>query len=298
MTSNSPINLVITCDNYFAILIAALVKSIEMTHKTSEDIVLYIMADGISQENRNKIRGSASEDAIKMVWFEAEDVFSQNVKVPSDKSAMPMTTYLRIFAPLVLPKGTEKLIYLDVDMILMDDISKLWNTDLEGKTLGAVQDISQVVSNTWAGIPNYKELGLHPDDKYFNAGLLIMDCKKWIEQDMTNAVVQCLYTNSKYVNLADQYGLNVVFANKWKEIDPAWNVFANDLVHVENPSIIHFLGVKPIFEGYKHNPEYQKIFYKYLNLTPWKGHKKVPEYVRLTRKGFFKMKKILFSYFK
>ncbi|CAG4998975.1 General stress protein A [Dyadobacter sp. CECT 9275] len=299
MTTTEPINIVVASNNFYAILLGALVKSIELTHKTAEKIDLYIIDDGISKESRENIRASASEEVIRMKWFKSASVIPDNlVKVPSDKSAMPMTTYLRIFAPYILPEGTKRYIYLDVDMILQEDISKLWNSDLGDNMVGAVQDISKTVSNSWAGIPNYKELGMPPETKYFNAGLLVVDQEKWLKEDMTNQVIQCLYDNGPYVNLADQYGLNVVLYQKWKELDPRWNTFANDVIEVPDPFLIHFLDIKPIYRAYNGNKRFGDEFYKCLKLTPWKNHKPIPEYVRISRKTFSKMKKIFFSYLK
>jgi lipopolysaccharide biosynthesis glycosyltransferase len=101
--------------------------------------------------------------------------------------------------------------------------------------------------------------------------------------------MQTLHDNLEHVNLVDQYGLNVVLANRWLEMDKRWNSFAAE--PVQDPFILHFLDIKPIFRSYKSSPAYKAIFYKYLKQTAWKDHTPVSKYQRLARKAYNKIKK-------
>ena len=296
MNKEDNINIVVASNNHYAILLGALIKSIEVNHKTKEKISLYILDDGISKENQLKIRGSASEDMVEMHWHKTNSVIPANVKIPVDKSAFPITTYLRLFATEVMPADTKRYIYLDVDMIVQEDISKLWHVDLDGKLIGAVLDLSETAGSEWGGIPNYKELGIAPESKYFNAGMMVVDVVQWKAGDIGNKVIQCLHDNLESVNFADQYGLNVTLVNQWHALDPKWNSFA--ILDIEDPYLIHYLDIKPIFRSYNSIPRYQEDFYKYLRLTPWKDHKPIPDYVRLSRKVVNKMRKIVSAYLK
>src|SRR5690606_37561944 len=110
--------------------------------------------------------------------------------------------------------------YLDVDMLVMSDISHLWMIDTGDYAVAAVLDRSKFVSSSWAGIPNYEELNIPSDTKYFNSGLLIMDLKKWREMNAIKSILDVIHYNARHVIFPDQYGLNVVFANNWFELDP------------------------------------------------------------------------------
>lgn len=296
MTPTDNINIVVASNNHYAILLAALIKSIEVHHKTPEKISLYILDDGISADSQKKIRASVSKEVVEMHWHKTNAVIPKNVKIPVDKSAFPVTTYLRLFADQVMPADTKRFIYLDVDMIVKEDISKLWNVDLKDNPIGAVLDLSETAGSEWGGIPNYKELGIAPESKYFNAGMMVVDVQKWKEGDLGNKVIQCLHDNLASVNFADQYGLNVVLVNQWQELDPKWNSFA--ITDVKDPYLIHYLDIKPIFKSYNSIPRYQDEFYTYLRQTPWKNHKPIPDYVRIARKAYNKAKKIVSAYLK
>lgn len=289
MSSKNNISLVVASDNQYAILLAALLKSIEENHRTEEKIDVYILDDNISSKNKEKINQTITPSITTLNWLTIDSVIPKDITIPIDNTAFPLTCYYRIFAPYAIPKDVEKVIYLDVDMIVLEDISKLWNTNIGDHLFAAVQDWQLTVSCSWGGIPNYKELGIPADTKYFNSGLLVMNAKKWREEDVTSRVIQFMHENIKFINYADQYGLNGALYNQWYELDSKWNWFA--LFEHESPFIIHFLDVKPIFKSYKSKPEFKDQFYKYLKLTPWKDYKPVHNYNRLIKKIYTKLKK-------
>jgi lipopolysaccharide biosynthesis glycosyltransferase len=289
MKQNNNISIVVASDNHYAILIAALLKSIELNHKTGEHIDFHIIDDGIAPKTKEKLSTIADPKMITLKWFKSKEIVPANIIIPVDNSAFPLTVYMRVFSPYVVDKDVDRLIYLDVDTIVQDDISKLWNTDLGDYTVGAIQDVGGTVDCAWGGIRNYKDLGLTADTKYFNSGVLVIKPKKWREEDLSNQVITALSTYKEYVQLADQYGLNVVLANKWKQLDPKWNWFA--FKEDEKPYLVHFLDIKPIFTSYASQDVYRKEFYRYLSMTPWKNFKPINGKQRYVRKVINKIKK-------
>ena len=215
-----------------------------------------------------------------------------DVSIPVDKSGFPVSAYSRIFSPYLLGPDAERLIYLDVDTLLRADISGLWNLDLGDNIIAAAQDPGETIDCQWGGIPNYAELGLSPKTKYFNSGVLLMNPKKWRENNITHEVFTALNKYAEHVKMADQYGLNVIFANRWLQLDPKWNWFA--FKEDENPYLIHFLHIKPIFKTYHSQPVYKDDFFKYLALTPWKNFKPISGSHRNIRKVINRFKKLFF----
>ncbi len=86
----------------------------------------------------------------------------------------------------------------------------------------------------------------------------------------------------KVCQFPDQYGLNVVFANQWLELDSGWNSYS--IVEKDDPNIIHYIGIKPIFTSYNYVQKYKDEFYHYLSLTPWVNFKPIGNHVRLYKK--------------
>jgi len=294
MKQQNKISIVVASDNFFAIMIAALLKSIDVNHTSGEHIDFYIIDDGISAKFKKQLETIADPSRITLKWFRSKEIIPANTTIPVDKSSFPLTVFLRIFIPYMIEQDAEKVIYIDVDTIVQDDISNLWNIDLGDYTIGAVQDYAGTVDCKWAGIPNYKELGIPGNSKYFNSGVLLINPKKWRAENITNEVISVLVKHKEYVVMPDQYGLNVVFANRWLELNPKWNWFANK--ENEQPSLIHFVEIKPIFSTYQFKEIYRQEFYRYLSMTPWQNFTPISGNRRLLRKIYTKVKKALLNF--
>jgi lipopolysaccharide biosynthesis glycosyltransferase len=282
MKPNNTITIVVVCDNHYLVLLAALIKSIEINHKSDEKIVIYIVEDKVKVKNKAKLENSIDQKMITIEWINMEEVIPENTTLPLDRSSYPLNIYMRLFIPSFLPEHVDKVLYLDVDMLALADVSELWKTDLGGNIVGAVVDPIGTIGNKWGGIGNYEALGLSPEAKYFNTGMLLMDISRWNENNITEQVLNCVKTNKEFANFPDQYGLNIVLYQKWKELDPLWNCFSS--LDIEKPFIIHFNHRKPIYRSYDKNKQYQSLFFHYLNLTKWKGTKPIGEVRRYLKK--------------
>jgi len=272
-------------------MLAVLIKSIEVNHTSNEGIHIYIVDDGINARNKLKIINSINQEKIKLTWLPINEIIPKDIAFPLDKTTFPLNIYIRLFIPHFLPQACVKAIYLDVDMVVKKDISLLWNTNINGKTIAGVVDRSEKVSSTWAGITNYKELGLHPDTKYFNSGLLVIDLNKWRQTTLSLDILKCIHKNQKFADFPDQYGLNVIFANQWFELDHRWNTFAT--MTEKDPYIIHFIGRKPIYSSYVNNNSYAADFFQYMKLTKWADYRLKTEYDHLFSKLRIHSTKIL-----
>jgi lipopolysaccharide biosynthesis glycosyltransferase len=291
MKPGKNISIVVASDNHYAILIAALLKSIDINHKTPEHIDFYIIDDGISEKSVQKLNTIADPGRITLKWIKSKDAVPKDITIPIDSSGFPLTAYMRVFSPYVIDQDADRLIYLDVDTIVQDDISKLWNIPLGDYTVAAAQDPGKTFDCAWGGVPNYAQLGLPADTPYFNSGVLLIDPKKWRAEGISNEVISALSKYKESVRMADQYGLNVAFANKWLMLDPKWNWFAFQ-ENVE-PFIVHFLDIKPIFTSYNGKDVYGKEFFRYLSMTPWKSFTPISGTRRKIRKIFNRIKKAL-----
>ena len=290
METLQPIVIVVACDNHYMPLLAGLVKSIEVNHKTEEHIHFFILDDGITRKNKTRLTDSVSPKIFTLHWVPMDQVIPAGMSIPYDNSSYPLIIHMRMFIPYFIPKEYEKVIYMDVDMIVNDDISKLWNTDLEGFTIAAIIDVRIRKFGNSHAVENYRELGFAPETKYFNTGLILMNTLQWRKDDLTPKIFQCIEENRKFANYPDQYGLNVVFANNWLEIDTKWSWSAEEW----NPdaSLIHFIWRKPIYKTYMFDKRYQDMFYQYLRLTKWVDFVPISETKRLIKKILNKLLKL------
>lgn len=281
MKTNNKISVVLACDNHYVVLMAALLKSIEMNHISDEIVDIYIVDDHISKVSKSKLNSSLNLDKLNLIWLKMDEIIPEGVTLPLVNNSYPLNTYVRILIPYFIPKEVKKIIFLDVDMIMLDDISNLWKMDIGDKVIGAVNDTIGDKSKTIAmGVDNYEELGLDPTQKYFNAGLQVINTEKWLEQDITKKTFDAINNNKKYAGLGDQYGLNIALVGNWHEFDRMWNCFS--VCTDPKPSLIHYFHRKPIYKTYAYN--YKEEFFYYLNQTAWKNFKPIGETTRYMKK--------------
>ena len=141
----------------------------------------------------------------------------------------------------------DKVLYLDVDIIVDGNISELWNTNIEEYVVAAVREESVEA--------NEERLGIPKNQKYFNAGVLLMNLKKIREEKFFEKIMNYLKKNYETILYSDQDVLNAVFYNTWLELDEKWNyhnyfvIRRNskiELINLDTPRIIHYTGpIKP-----------------------------------------------------
>ncbi|TKZ35797.1 DUF4422 domain-containing protein [Brachyspira catarrhinii] len=101
--------------------------------------------------------------------------------------------FYRYYIPQLLKKY-NKAVYLDCDLIILDDIADLYNIDLENNSLGAVRDIEM---HRWLKDRKIRQekidfnnnMGIKDSTKYFNSGVLIMNLEKMRELNATNKLI-------------------------------------------------------------------------------------------------------------
>ena len=282
-STSKPIVLVCAADDNYAMPMVVAVHSALVNLKRDRKVALYIIDGGISQFSKGRIIKSLNSEQVEISWVRPNEDLLANMKV---ERHLTIVAYYRILIPQIVPKHFDKAIYLDSDMVVRGNLEELWNIDLGENYVLAVQDDNQQYISMSGGLRNYKELGIDPNLKYFNSGLLVINLKKWRTENVAHKVFSYLEQNKDYVRDHDQDGLNGVLAGKWGELDPRWNQMPriykylswqdspyeeevyNELLH--NPHIIHYTcPPKPWHRGCNHPNK--ALFFEYLDKTAWSG---------------------------
>jgi len=149
----------------------------------------------------------------------------------------------------------SKALMLDYDTIIVDDISALWNTDLEGCY--------------WAGVPD-KGVHRRPEEpKYFNAGVVLMDYDLIRDNGIDDMMIEDL--NKVHSPYIDQDVLNKFCTGRVKEIPVRYNESCVT-GRTEDPAIVHYVGVHKARGGIN---EERRHFYEEAKATPWEEVAKV-----------------------
>ncbi|MGK7877259.1 MAG: glycosyltransferase family 8 protein [Xenococcaceae cyanobacterium] len=289
-SENELLAVVCAADNRYAMPLCVMLYSLIENLKSNQKIVLFVIDGGIKWLNKRKIMKSLVREKgeLEIQWLESRTsemlALLENVKV---SDYVTIATYYRLLIPYLLPDDLSKVIYLDSDLVLREDLRKLWDMDLEDNYLLAVQDMGAPYVSSRYGLATYKELGIPSDYKYFNAGVLVINLEKWRTDNITVKVIEYLEKYRERVRWWDQDGLNAILAGKWGELDPRWNQtphihrfqswrespFTENMYRniVNAPYIIHFAtGNKPWNFKINYKPT-EKLFFQYLDRTLWSG---------------------------
>ena len=245
-----------TDDNYIPFLEVALRSLIDNASR-NYNYNIHILNTGLKEENKAVIK--TLEDKNFKIFF--EDI--SNVIEPIKKNLknvyhFSLVMYYRLFIDKLFPQY-DKVLYLDCDIVVLGDISKLYNTILGCNLVGAIQE--QVINSN----ETFKEyallgVGVSPE-KYFNSGILLMNLKKFREEKVCEQFMYLIDTYSFDVVDPDQAYLNVLCKDKVKYLPNGWNKESLPLKLEGKLNIVHYaLYKKPWQYDDVLNGEY---FWKY-----------------------------------
>lgn len=253
-------------DNYAPFLCVAL-RSIMDNASTDYYYKIYVLNTGLCEENKRKIV-SIAEELTDDLSVEYVDVASRMDRI-KDKTALrdyyTNAIYYRIFIPSLFPQY-DKILYLDSDLVFLDDISKLYETELGDNVFGAVHEEAMSFFDAF-GVYAEEFLDV-PRAEYFNSGLLLINTKEYIKADVENKFIN-LMLEHKFEVAPDQDYLNVVCKGRVKHLDLGWNKtpIPEKQFNDEDVKIIHYkLNFKP---WHYDDVRYQDAFWKYAKRTPF-----------------------------
>lgn len=162
--------------------------------------------------------------------------------LPSTK-LFTLATYFRIFSPVILPNASF-ILYLDADMIIKGSISDLWDSLSNSNNIAAVVEDRKELQKYLSSGAKLK------GSKYFNAGMMLINVKKWNESKITEKALSLLSLECDSFRYLDQDALNNVLEGRLSYISHRYNylVFLRHddgsyyLNIPSNISIIHYTG--------------------------------------------------------
>jgi len=281
------------------------VSMASMLANTKSNVHFHIIFSRLSDENKVKLSLLSEKFPYMLLNFH-EFTFDSN-GFETGNSYLTAETYYRLYLPEILP-DLERILYIDGDIVINGNISKLWNIDLENHTVGVVVDsYSQNLRE------RNKAIDFNDDDLYFNAGVMLINLKKfkkYLFPQQVSTIIPELYKRLEKINggwNADQELLNYRFnADKSALFLPLQYNFMDKIFHnyktqllfhrgcyelkdwaatYSNPVIIHYSSdIKPFPLNGKVKHQYHwRLYYKYKALTPFYDpldEKRIAEYNR------------------
>ena len=288
------------------------IASLLASAKGDRPIRINLLVDGFTDEMKDVIRREVDKYPFASIRFvEANEILTPyldtlNRCMIGAFGAFSIMTWVRCFCDVLLPDVQGKLVYIDIDTYVADDIALLVDVDLEGKMLGAVPECSKIDKPSW------HEWVQIDSDYYFNAGVMVIDMAEYRKLGGSKRLMEVVGHNMDRMHLLDQDALNYFANGNFKALHPRWNYndgwvekqFMFSLADLDwrgrkpkeileaifSPGIIHYVGKKKPWR-FNHRPErrrYERLMRKmgYLHTRVLPGSNPVNELVRAFFDGY------------
>ena len=247
--------IVSAADERFAAHFATMLHSVWTQHPNAE---LCLLDCGIEPGTLADLKGFAIARGIVLAIIKIDITFLRHLPTTSQFST---ACYARLLIPDLLPGSIERVLYLDSDCVVVDDLTPLWQIDMGEAAIAAVNDP--------IGARLEREIGIHIDEQdYINSGVLMMNLPVWRRDKLAASALAFLGTHQSC--FADQAGINVACARRTTLLSAEWNF----LLHVHQrpqqwlePKIIHYSSaMKPWIHC---DVPFAAIYLHHRNRTPF-----------------------------
>lgn len=292
------------------------IKSLE--DFSSSQCNVYILHSGISEQNMENILSLQKENVCIYFVDMRQHIDKETQNAFALTEHFTIETYYRFFLPNIFP-DLDKVLYIDADTLVLYDIKELCDIDIGDNYLGVTHDCEIMRACAISGdeYSDYFTKTLGVDVKqYFQAGVMIVNLKKWREDNITQKLIDGLkkIQTPKFV---DQDILNMICQKKVKFIPQNWNYtwhlplidkdYFNHIPTPYNleyeqarfePFIAHFTGNKMKPVDYPNLPAAKKFweyakdspYYDQLMLCMVKNHEKCLKKIKKIRLKILKYK--------
>lgn len=191
-------------------------------YNTASFVDIYVLDCGICRFNKKQLNSLKAKFSNLSLEFLPIDMkrFDGMKGWPPPKHQF-LDCYARLLIPELKPE-LDRAIYLDSDVILLDDIQLLWDQDLCGYETGLVADLGykKVFYDNCT-----QKLGVSPDHVYANAGMFLIDCKQWREHKTTEKLLQIGREHKDNLRILNEDILSIYYNNnRYKLLDNRFNL--------------------------------------------------------------------------
>lgn len=259
-------NILVTLNSAYIGPLCVMLKSL-MISNPNETFDLYVVHSSLTDNDFKLI-----DNHIDLERVNVHSVCLDN-DVLADAPILKRTskeTYYRLLLLDYLPEDVDRILYIDPDTVVINDLSSFYNIDFKGKSIAAA-------GHTYKSIETLNRIRFKFEGnvRYFNAGVVMFNTKKMRTCMKTQDIFDYIKKNKRWLFVADQDVLNGFFANDAIVVDECiynldektvlrYKKFVNDEWIKKNTVIVHFNGkFKPWKPGYE--GVLRHYYYDYLN---------------------------------
>ncbi len=208
-------NILFNCDENYVPYLSVVALSIIKNHP-EESVHFYVLSLNISQTSQEYLKAFCQKQSSEITFIEIDPL--QFEDLPTTISYISPVTYARLFAVDYLPNTLDRILYMDIDLIVNANLSTFYHIDFGENALAIVPDILFNI-----GDKEYKTtIGLSSKDVYFNAGVMLLNLEMWRTRNLKEDISDFI---TKFPNFTfqDQDILNYIFNGSKICVDARYN---------------------------------------------------------------------------
>lgn len=258
--------------DYFRAMGVTIISIIE--NNPNANLIFHVFASAVSGDDQKKLHQiEASHRTTIFIHIIDTAAFGEYAKFASF-AQYSAAIFTRLLIPGALQGVTDRVLYLDSDILCVRGIDELMSMDIGDSIVAVIHDNGEATVRRQCADLNLRH------QRYFNSGVLYINIESWIAGGITQSTMRTLLTSDRKFVFPDQDALNIVLDGRAKFIDGKWNFQYNlnsclnagdfRMDTVGDAAFIHFTGrVKPWHDWSLH--EAKALFVKYQSLSPWIG---------------------------
>lgn len=282
----------LACDDKYMPYTGALLQSIIENAGQDAFYDIVVMHNSISENNQRICKELAKGYSnVSIRFLDVSRNFAAYAAVHVDRH-LTVETYFRFMIPDLF-KEYDKVLYLDCDMVVNDDIAKLFKLDIGDNYVAATRDLDFIASceeperGKFYKANILKHIKIDMPENYFQAGVLLFNIPQILKEFDTRKLFEVALSRSWYYH--DQDVLNYLFNRHIYYLDQRWNILCmleegsyrsflfkeylyakyNEAYHAgrKDPAIIHYAGVPKPWKDLK--CDLADYFWKYARTSPY-----------------------------
>ena len=188
------------------------------------DYAVTLVVDGDAQAAENKVKAEFADSGFTFFVHKAHETLRQCKPV---YSRLPLPTFVRLEMTTYLPADAHRVLYLDTDVVVVDDVDELFTVPMDNTCMLVVAARHMVY------------------DKMFNAGVLVINLDRWRELNVTERACYAALSNEKS---SDEDILNYLLRDDVRYISCMFNYlqWGFGMVSLKNFLLNHGMGRRDV----------------------------------------------------
>lgn len=278
------IDILYQADEKYAVFGGVSITSLFENNKCVDEIVVHFLVSGLNDEMKCTLKELEERYGRNIILYNADKLKNRIIDIGATLHDGSYATYFKLFLQEFIPDEVERILYIDDDTIVLDDLSELFVMDMDDTHLAIAKDSDP--------LPFYDQTEEEKMRCRYNCGVMLINLVNWRKYNCQIEIEQYMQTHNNYCH--DQDILNRLYYEKIKTLPCEYNVqpllyaftakqyfsvyhqkdyytYAEVESGKKNIKIAHFFhwcGESVWNKGTLH--PYRKLFKYYLNISPWR----------------------------